>query len=329
MDLVAVDHNSSPAASWKIKRVISGHTGWVRSLAVDCGNGWFASGSADRTIKIWDLASGILKLTLTGHIGAIRALAISDRHPYLFSASDDKQVKCWDLEQNRLVRHYHGHLSGVQSLVLHPTLDLLISGGRDGCPRVWDMRTRQPIHTLTGHRDAVPALLVNEASPHLVSGSMDGTVRLWDLAAGRTLLELTHHKRGVRALAGHPVQFAMASASADAVKQWALPDGQFVGNFQRPPEQKGKTVIVNALAANADGLLVAGGDDGSLECWDWAGQRLLQSTRTISQPGSLEAAETGILAATFDRTGTRLLTGEVDKTIKVWWSSEEAEDLSS
>ena len=37
-------------------------------MAVEPGNEWFATGSADRTIKIWDLASGQLKLTLTGHI---------------------------------------------------------------------------------------------------------------------------------------------------------------------------------------------------------------------------------------------------------------------
>ena len=48
---------------------------WVRSLAVDPGNEFFATGSADRTIKIWDLASGQLKLTLTGHIEQVwRAL---------------------------------------------------------------------------------------------------------------------------------------------------------------------------------------------------------------------------------------------------------------
>ncbi len=45
---------------------------WVRCVAVDPGNEWFATGSADRTIKIWDLASGQLKLTLTGHIEQVR-----------------------------------------------------------------------------------------------------------------------------------------------------------------------------------------------------------------------------------------------------------------
>lgn len=62
----------------------------------------FLPPTADRTIKIWDLASGQLKLTLTGHIEQVTGLAISDRHPYMFSCGLDKTVKCWDLEQNKV-----------------------------------------------------------------------------------------------------------------------------------------------------------------------------------------------------------------------------------
>lgn len=42
-------------------------------MAFDSSNEWFVTGSADRTIKVWDLASGQLKLTLTGHIEQVRA----------------------------------------------------------------------------------------------------------------------------------------------------------------------------------------------------------------------------------------------------------------
>ena len=91
-------------APWKLKRVISGHNGWVRSIAIDPMNKFFVTGSSDRTIKFWDLADGSLKITLTGHINAVRGLAVSDRHPYLFSCGEDKMVKCWDLEQNKVVR---------------------------------------------------------------------------------------------------------------------------------------------------------------------------------------------------------------------------------
>lgn len=75
---------------WKLIRVISGHLGWVRSVAVEPGNKWFATGAGDRVVKIWDLASGELKLSLTGHISTVRGLAVSPRHPYLFSCGEDK-----------------------------------------------------------------------------------------------------------------------------------------------------------------------------------------------------------------------------------------------
>lgn len=70
---------------WKLMRVISGHQGWVRAIAVDVTNRWFVTGSRDRTIKFWDLVEGTLLLSLTGHIGPIRGLCVSNRHPYMFS----------------------------------------------------------------------------------------------------------------------------------------------------------------------------------------------------------------------------------------------------
>ncbi|KAJ4758342.1 Pre-mRNA-splicing factor PRP46 [Rhynchospora pubera] len=305
-------------APWKNYRVISGHLGWVRSIAFDPSNTWFCTGSADRTIKIWDVASGRLKLTLTGHIEQIRGLAVSQRHTYLFSAGDDKQVKCWDLEQNKVIRSYHGHLSGVYCLALHPTIDVLLTGGRDSVCRVWDIRTKAMVCALTGHENTVCSVFARPTDPQVVTGSHDTTIKFWDLVAGKTMATVTHHKKSVRAMALHPKEHAFASASADNIKKFSLPKGEFLHNMLS--QQK---TIINSMAVNEDGVLATGGDNGSLWFWDWKSGHNFQQGQTIVQPGSLDS-EACIYALSYDMSGSRLVTCEADKTIKMW-----KEDLSA
>ena len=309
-------------APWKLATVLSSHLGWVRSIAMDPTNDMFASGSADRTIKLWDLAkasvgaSDALKLTLTGHISPVRGLAFSPRHPYLFSAGEDKMVKCWDLETNQVIRHYHGHLSGVFCLALHPTLDVLVTGGRDAVARVWDMRTRTQIHTLGGHDSTVGCLLTKSTDPQIITGSYDTTVKLWDLAAGKCMTTLTHHHKSVRALVQPTFENTFVSGAADCLKYWQGKDGGFLRSYT------GHKAVVNAMAVNEDGVL-----DGSMHFWDYKTGYNFQSTSSIVQPGSLDA-ENAIFAAQFDGTGTRLITGEADKSIKIWKQDDEASELS-
>jgi WD40 repeat protein len=205
-------------APWKLMRVISGHTGWVRCIAVDPSNQFFVTGSNDRTIKFWDLASGKLKLTVTGHISPVRGIALSSRHAYMYSCGEDKKVFCWDLETNKVVRNYHGHLSGVYCLALHPNLDVLATGGRDSTVRLWDVRTKSAIHVLSGHEHVISSLAMQEFEPQLISGSHDKMVRLWDIAAGKCMQTLTNHKKAIRSLVVHHEEYTFASGAADNVK---------------------------------------------------------------------------------------------------------------
>ncbi len=191
-------------------RVISGHLGWVRSVAVEPGNKWFATGAGDRVVKIWDLASGELKLSLTGHISTVRGLAVSPRHPYLFSCGEDKvrepniahhhltfqmhadgEVLGSGVEQShptlpwppfrRLCIKVAQYTSPTHSLMcyysLHPTLDILVTSGRDASARVWDMRTKAMIHVLGGHTGTIADVKCQESDPQVITASMDSTIR--------------------------------------------------------------------------------------------------------------------------------------------------------
>ena len=54
-----------------------------------------------------------------------------------------------------------------------------------------------------------------------------------------------------------------ASASPDNIKEWKCPDGKFIQNLT------GHNSIINCMAANSDGVLVSGADNGTMHFWDW------------------------------------------------------------
>lgn len=305
---------------WKLTRVISGHSGWVRCIDVDPTNEWFVTSGNDRLIKIWDLATGTLKLTLTGHSSNVRDVKIHHKYKYLFTAAEDNEVKGWDLEQNKVIRGYHGHLSGVYCVALHPTIDILATGGRDSAVRVWDMRTKAPVFTLAGHTGAINCIETQQSEPQFISGSMDKMIRMWDLVAGKCAVTLTNHKKSIRAMSIHPTEYTFASCGQDHVKVWKCPKG----NFERNIDGHGGILNCSAMREE-DGstILVSGADNGQLHFWDWKSGHKFQTIEGRVQPGSLEA-ENAIFACTFDKSYSRLLTAECDKTIKVYKEDEEA-----
>lgn len=180
------------------------------------------------------------------------------------------------------------------------------------------MRTKAQIFALTGHSQTISSIVCQETDPQIITGSMDSTIRLWDLAAGKTLSTLTHNKKSVRALAAHPREFTFVSGSGNGtIKQFKCPEGKFIQNLS------GHNAIINTMAVNDDGVLFSGGDNGSMHFWDYKSGYNYQTMATKVQPGSLDS-EAGIFASTFDMTGSRLITAEADKTIKIWKEDDEA-----
>ena len=305
-------------SKWKLYKIITGHNGWVRTIDVDPSNKFFVTGSNDRVIKFWDLATGTLKVSYTGHINTIRKIILSKRHPYLFSCAEDKKVKCWDLETNKAIRQYHGHLSGVYTISLHPSLDILMSGGRDCVARVWDMRSRQQIMCLEGHTNTVYSVKMQENEPQIITGSSDCTIKLWDIRNGQLLNTLTHHKKCIRDILVPEKEYSFITAGADDIKIWSCPDGKYIRSI------KGGEGIINSITLNRDGVFVSGGEDGKIFFWDYDTGEIFQKLKVPIQPGSMEC-EAQIFDCKFDMTDTRLITAGCDKTIKMFKQVDEEE----
>jgi WD40 repeat protein len=112
-----------------------------------------ASGSADKTVRLWELESLKPAGELTGHTDWVRSLDFSPDGLILATASDDETIRRWNLETEKEIDRFVGHDKYVLSVKHHPTEPLIVSGGKDRTIRFWDLTTgeeRQQLSVLNG-----------------------------------------------------------------------------------------------------------------------------------------------------------------------------------
>ncbi|HIK56035.1 MAG TPA: hypothetical protein IGS37_12830 [Synechococcales cyanobacterium M55_K2018_004] len=85
----------STPSTWHCQHILGGHRSWVRAVAVSADGQIIASGSGDRTVKLWSLATGELLHTLSGHTSWVRAIAFAPGSDTLVSGSWDGTVRVW------------------------------------------------------------------------------------------------------------------------------------------------------------------------------------------------------------------------------------------
>ena len=81
---------------------------------------YLASGSRDKTVKLWDVSSGREIKTLTGHSDDVRSVSFSPDGSYLASGSSDKTIKLWDVSSGREIKTLTGHSNYVNSVSFSP-----------------------------------------------------------------------------------------------------------------------------------------------------------------------------------------------------------------
>ncbi|XP_065065721.1 uncharacterized protein LOC135691696 isoform X2 [Rhopilema esculentum] len=297
---------------WQLKQEIIAHKESIPVLAIEPRNRWFASGSADKTIKIWDLNNGNCRLTVKGHKAGVRALTFgSSGHRFIYSAADDRQLLCTDIEVNRIVTHYPDQSSVIYAMGMYRQAELLVTCGRDKYVKIWDTREKKCIKTMRGHMNSVSSIAILENSGQIVSGSHDSTMRIWDIGEGRCTQILTGHEKSVRSIVIHPEEPVISSASTERIIHWSMPDGE------KMKEITPQDISINCISVNPQGALVAAGSNGVIHLWDWKSGHKFQK---IHRTRVYESQEVPIcvFSTVFDKSGSRLLVSDASNIIKVY-----------
>jgi WD40 domain-containing protein/apoptotic protease-activating factor 1-like protein/NB-ARC domain-containing protein len=122
-------------------RIFEGHQGHVRGVAVSPDGRRLLSTSDDKTVRVWDLETGMTLRVLQGHGEAVWAVALTPDGRRAISASRDKTLKVWDLRTGGMLRTLEGHQEGVNAVAVTPDGRLAVSGSEDKTLKVWDLGT--------------------------------------------------------------------------------------------------------------------------------------------------------------------------------------------
>lgn len=251
----------------------NGHAGAVRKLLFTPDSKRLITVSMDKTIRVWDIASGETLKTIympngPGDEGSLFAAALTPDGTKL-------AVGGWSLAPNK---------NGV--------LIFLVSLEKGTIER-----------TFKGHRGAINSLSFNANGQWLASGSVDGTALLYRTATGETVGELKGHTQSVQQAVYHPTEARIATASRDGTARvWMT--GKAPYTFK---ELTGHTMAVNCVAWSPNGSqLVTGSTDGTIRLWTKDGLPIKTYEKQVQKLGRQEA-DYQIFSCAFTRDSNEVL----------------------
>ncbi|KKP07655.1 hypothetical protein THAR02_00191 [Trichoderma harzianum] len=286
-------------------RILQGHGREVYSVAFSANSRYLASGSWDKTIKIWDIITGKVQQTLQGHGGYVWSVAFSADGRYLASGSQDNTIKIWDVITGKEQQTLQGHSSFVFSVAFSADSRYLASGSYDKTIKIWDIITGKEQQTLQGHSDSIWSVAFSADSRYLASGSWDKTIKIWDIITSKARQTLQGHSGYVWSVAFSADGYYLASGSVDTtIKIWDATTGKEQQTLQ------GHNDPITSVAFSADSRYLASGSwDMAIKIWDI----------TTGKAREIFQGHSGyVWSVAFSADGYYLASGLGDTTIMIW-----------
>ena len=241
------------------------HTANIKTIAFVPYTNTLLSGSTDKRIGIWNVATKQRIGELDGHTGRIWQLATKE--DCAASASGDGTVRLWSVSERKEVAKFLGHKGDVYSVDIEESRHHIVSGGYDQSVIVWDASTQIPEIKLKGHSGAVTSVLFNPNGQMVLSGGEDLTIQLWDVRSYLAITQLSPVLGGVASLSADLTFTNILAATRDSTNRiWDLRNPE-TPIILKGHQNESKHFVRAHFGPNFK-TVIGGSDDGKVYCWD-------------------------------------------------------------
>jgi WD40 repeat protein len=257
----------------------TGHSAMVRSLAFSPDGSELASGSVDRTVRVWNLATRQVRV-LPDHAGTMGSIAYASDSKTLYAAGLESGIVAWDPTSGER-RAVLGERAG-KTICLATSADgtRLASYGDDQLIHVWDTATNKQITFIHPATQDVRCIALSPDGKRVATDVEDSIVRVWNVDTAKPVLTLRGHTATVFGLAFSPDGWQIFSASADqTVKAWDAVESAEVLRLRLA-----SSAIV-AVMIESKQMLACAESGGTISLWD-----IETGTRRKTLPGHVGGA---------------------------------------
>jgi predicted Zn finger-like uncharacterized protein len=286
-------------------RLFEGHTDWVSSVSLSGDGRLGLSGSADGTLKLWEVSTGQCLRTFQGHTEWVTCVSLSSCGDQALSGSADRTVRLWQTDTGECLWTLGKHARWVTGVTLSRDGRFGLSAGGEGQLKLWEMATGKCLGSLAGHSGPVPAVALSGDGRLALSGGRDMTLKLWDTANGQCLRTFPGHADKVLSVClSADGRFALSGSGDRTIKLWEIETGRCVRTFQGHSEG----VFSVCLSGNGR-FALSGSGDKTVKIWRLALDRCL---------GTLEGHTGPVHSVCLSADGRFALSGSGDKTLGLW-----------